>query len=64
MRIIEDVRCPYCGFINEVTINQVWDKQIVTCDVDEGGCDREFVIKAYVKADVETFKIEGEEERS
>ena len=41
------VRCPYCGLENIVPVDIdgcFIPKKIVTCDIDMGGCDRDFVI--------------------
>lgn len=60
MRI--EVRCPYCGFINTVFVEKDYcHPKVVTCDIDEGGCERDFVLKVKKEISTETFKIEGEE---
>ena len=39
-----NVRCPYCGKDQRAHTEKQLDRQLVTCDLDEGGCDREFVV--------------------
>jgi len=46
-----DVKCPYCGTINEVRVQ--YDKstsypQPIYCDIEQGGCDRLFAIQIAV----------------
>ena len=56
------IECPYCNFESSYKINENdYGKQLIICDMEEGGCDRTFVIEARVRVEVETFKIEGEE---
>lgn len=56
------VKCPYCGFINQVYVgHDAWlPKEVITC-TDEGGCEKDFVIEVKKKTTIKTFKIEGEE---
>lgn len=57
------VKCPYCGFENNIIINpeNITEKQITLCDCDKGGCDRYFAAFAKVKVKVqcEGKAIEG-----
>lgn len=56
------VRCPYCG--HEITVdvsNDYTQKQVVTCDVMEGGCELDFVADVRVSITAKAFKIEGQE---
>lgn len=58
------VTCPYCG--QEVTVQVTEDfhqKTVVTCDVEDGGCDRDFVVDVWVSIDAKALKIEGEEQK-
>ena len=59
MRI--EVKCPYCGTLNKVSVasEHYWHPRVVTCDIDEGGCERDFVLKVKKEISTETFKIEG-----
>lgn len=57
-----NVRCPYCGLENNVILNidsRFIPKQIVTCDIDIGGCDKDFVIDPRLKVTADAYKIEG-----
>lgn len=56
------VRCPYCGLENIVPVDidgRFIPKKIVTCDIDMGGCDRDFVIDPRIKVTADVYKIEG-----
>jgi hypothetical protein len=57
-------KCPYCGCVNNNNaelIPKVHRKIVVTCDSDEGGCDKIYVASAALKVECEVFKIEGQE---
>jgi hypothetical protein len=54
-----NVVCPYCSFIFSTRV-VAGNTEILICPVDEGGCDRKFVIDYKVKIEVEIFKIEEE----
>lgn len=57
------VICPYCGAKNVVTIEDDYgENKVVTCDPTEGGCEKDFVVKAKVAISVKVAKIEGEED--
>lgn len=47
-RAIERIRydCPYCGLENSRMIHIMLDdkKFIETCDIEKGGCDKDFVV--------------------
>jgi hypothetical protein len=57
------VKCPYCG--KEVAISvedgQYFQKQIATCYIDDGGCDKDFVVDTYISISAKCKKIEGED---
>lgn len=55
------VKCPYCGFENNIIINpeNVTEKQIILCDCDNGECDRYFAAFTEVKVQRESKAIEG-----
>lgn len=57
--MIVKVKCPYCGFVNKISVENHWRPGVVTCDVDKGGCERDFVLKVKHEISTETFKIEG-----
>lgn len=57
-----NVKCPYCGLENIVFLDvdsRFIPKQIVTCDVEIGGCDKDFVIDPRLKVTTDVYKIEG-----
>lgn len=54
------VICPYCGFTQSREVDPS-KPQLMTCDSDEGGCDKTFVVRASIRPTVDTYKIEGEE---
>ena len=58
-----EVYCPYCGCINKyyfVVDSHYIPKQIVYCDVEQGGCDRDFVIDPHLQINLyaDVYKIE------
>ena len=53
------VKCPYCGFEQMARAHPQWFKQVVTCDLEEGGCDRDYVVRVAIQAVVtETYRME------
>lgn len=58
------IKCPYCGKENSVLVEdgRYFQKQITTCDLEEGGCDKDFVVETHISINAECKKIEGEEE--
>ena len=58
-----EVYCPYCGRINTYYFeidSHYLPKQIVYCDIEEGGCDKDFVIDPHlsIKVTADVYKIE------
>ena len=54
--------CPYCGKANTVLVeDDYWQKTVVTCDEEEGGCGKDFVARIEVSFNVKELKIEEEE---
>jgi len=56
------VRCPYCGFntptaidVLRVAMGEGW--HIVNCDLDEGGCDKEFAMRVEVRYDARVYEL-------
>lgn len=41
--------------------NDYAQKQVVTCDLEDGGCDRDFVADTHVSITAKALKIEGQE---
>lgn len=59
------VKCPYCEHRNMVDVRDDYaQKQVVTCALDEGGCDRDFVADIRVSIIVDSLRIEGQDERN
>jgi hypothetical protein len=55
------VLCPYCGLENEGILNidsHYIPKKIVTCDIEMGGCDKDFVIAPRLEITADVYKIE------
>ena len=49
-----EAKCPYCGHVKSIhfnshTLREDTDAQIVTCNLDDGGCDRQFALKITAK---------------
>jgi hypothetical protein len=64
MNICVEVKCPYCGISNKllVDIDSVYIyPRVVTCDMEEGGCDKDFVIKPHLSISTKIFKIQEDE---
>ena len=61
-----EAKCPYCEKLNSVLVEdgRYFQRQITTCDLEEGGCDKDFVVDTVVSISVECKKIEGEEART
>jgi len=38
-----NIKCPCCGLVNKNKEIEANRKTVVLCDVDDGGCDREFL---------------------
>ncbi len=51
--------CPECGFTNKVSIELLRERmqQLVTCNLEDGGCDKTFVISVEVKTSVVVSRI-------
>lgn len=56
MTFIRKVSCPYCGHTNTVRIdrNSFEQREIVICDIEDGGCDKEFAV--LIKTEI-TFNV-------
>lgn len=53
------VQCPYCGTRHEQSIDITKDLEIINCWVEDGGCDKNFVIKTSVDVRVVSYPIAG-----
>jgi transcription elongation factor Elf1 len=42
--------CPYCGYSNHAWVKMDEDNRprVVTCDMENGGCDRDFVVNHHI----------------
>jgi len=54
-----NVKCPYCECKNSFERNPIErsTKMIVTCCLEKGGCDVDFVIMVRIELEVEAFRI-------
>lgn len=45
-RLLTYFTCPYCGYSNRmlVSLKHIRRPLVVTCDMENGGCDRYFVV--------------------
>ena len=57
-----EVICPYCEHGNhyELELTRYFKKEIFTCDLEEGGCDRDFIVRWIWRPETQVKKIEGE----
>lgn len=55
--------CPDCEYSNTVKVDpsKITQTILVTCDADEGGCDRDFALKIQTKLDVKIFVLRDAE---
>lgn len=61
------VECPYCGHVNEIKtmyqdIKGIQDGKpvVLTCDLEEGGCDVPFVFQVNWEPVIKTAKIDAQ----
>lgn len=63
VRVIQHVKCPYCGarqLVVTVFSTTRTARQVVTCDVETGGCDCDFVVEVRLCPETTLRRIEGE----
>jgi len=62
MKILLHTKCPYCKHINtDHFSSELYTlKTVVTCEPEEGGCERDYVVKHWVKPKLTCHKIGGE----
>lgn len=63
IEIFIQITCPYCGFSErrEITFSSyVKSKQIITCNLEAGGCEKDFVVESQLTTIANIKKIEGE----
>ena len=61
MKIKTNAKCPYCGTVNQILVEAeslYVSPMVVTCDLMEGGCDEDFVIKPQLSVSTKIFKIQ------
>lgn len=39
------VKCPHCSFMMDVRVKEKTGKEKINCCVEDGGCDKDFMIK-------------------
>jgi hypothetical protein len=49
------VKCPYCGLENRALTGIYGGKELVVCDIEDGGCDRPFVVETTVVINIKTY---------
>jgi len=61
--VLSNPDCPYCNFKGHVWFNENESRKLATCSLDEGGCDRQYIVDLHAVYTIEVRKIEGEETR-
>jgi len=59
-RLFVKAKCPYCGNINQVTVNPRGELSpvVVLCDIeDSNGCDNYFAITVIFRPDVTVYAM-------
>ena len=68
MKITRKIDCPYCGVgtvYHNITLEHLGEQEkVLTCDIDNGGCDRAFVIKLRPSIYIEIGKIEYDDNKT
>jgi len=68
MKISRKIDCPYCGVgIVYHNINLAYlgeQEKVLTCNLDEEGCDRTFVIKLKPSLNIEVGRIEYDSQKT
>ena len=63
MRKLVYATCPYCNFINKWNLKipkrRYIDYTGHYCDIDEGGCDKMFLVQLSLDVTAKSFAIEG-----
>ena len=60
MKIRDKVICPYCSFENFFIADSMGGRELYNCFLDNGGCDRTFLVE--YRARITARRIEGEGE--
>lgn len=58
----KNIKCPYCGAIQAISINSETRNFIETCDIDNNGCDKDFAVFGSVTVNVRVSGIENQRE--
>ena len=61
MKYTVKASCPYCGILNAVVFDETENRCIHSCDVESGGCDKDFAVYLEVKVTARIATIQGEQ---
>lgn len=64
IEILTQISCPYCGFSErrKITFSSYGkSKEIITCNLEAGGCEKDFVVESQLTTIANIKKIEGED---
>ena len=51
-------QCPYCDHKNQVRLDvNAHSRHVITCDADEGGCDKDYIVHTAIILEVQTYVI-------
>lgn len=53
-------KCPYCGLENKAIPDSIAGAELLSCDVEEGGCDKYSVVIYSVETFTTVKSVEGE----
>lgn len=57
--MIKKIKCPLCNHENKVSLYlEDLTLEIIRCNSDEGGCDKDFAIEPKVTVEVTVFTLE------
>ena len=58
IHLVIDVQCPYCGHRQSHWVDKDSTRRsLALCEIDQGGCDRDFVVNVRLLAQVESLPI-------
>lgn len=60
MKIARSIECPYCKVkvVYRMDLESLCEvEKILTCDTEEGGCDKKFIVKLKLSLDFEVGRI-------
>lgn len=57
------VKCPYCGVIQQciIELELVKPIELLLCEINDGGCDKHFVVETHIEVTTKARRIEGED---